>query len=323
MKKGFAALAVVGVVAAVAVFALNQAPFSGMNLNYQADSAFANYLAQHGKSYDTKEEYLMRKALFEARLIEIADHNSQNDQTWFMATNFLTDKLPSEIEEMMGGGIDGEHRPHLEVIPEEPVVRGGTPVDWRAKMNSVRQQGSCGSCWSFAATATIEGRYAIKKGSKVELSEQQMVDCSTYNNGCSGGWASKALQYIQSAGGQMSRASYPYVGYRQSCKFNGQVAAKVSGVSGISDPKAALASGPIAVYLEANYGFQHYGGGIFNSACGQYNHAVTAVGWGVSGSSEYWIIRNSWGSGWGESGHIKIAINGNCRITFDSYPIVA
>jgi hypothetical protein len=77
MKKGFAALAVVGVVAAIAVFALNQAPFAGTNLMYGGDSAaFANYMAHHGKSYDTMEEYLMRKALFEARLIEIADHNS-------------------------------------------------------------------------------------------------------------------------------------------------------------------------------------------------------------------------------------------------------
>jgi len=284
MKRGFAALAIVGVVAAVAVFALNQAPFSGMNLNYQSDTAFANYLAKHGKSYDTKEEYMMRKALFDARLIEVTDHNSQNDLTWYAGINFMSDMLPHEIERMMGGGIEGEHRPHLDVIPEEPIVTGGTPVDWRGKMNSVRQQGSCGSCWSFAATATVEGRYAIKKGSKVELSEQQMVDCSTYNNGCGGGWSSKALQYIQSAGGQMSRAAYPYTGRQGACRFNGQVAAKVSGVSGVSDAKSALASGPIAVYLQATSAFQSYGGGIFNGVCGQYNHAVTVVGWGGSGS---------------------------------------
>jgi cathepsin L len=192
MKRGFAGLAIVGVVAAIAVFALNKAPFSGMNLS-QSDSAFARYLAKHGKSYETKEEYEMRKALFDARLQQVTDHNSQNDQTWFMAINHFSDMLPHEIENMMGGGIEGEHRPHLDVISEEPVVRGGTPVDHRGKMNAVRQQGNCGSCWSFAATATLEGRYAIKKGSKVELSEQQMVDCSTANHGCGGGWASVAL----------------------------------------------------------------------------------------------------------------------------------
>lgn len=97
----------------------------------------------------------------------------------------------------------------------------------------------------------------------------------------------------------------------------------MSSVSGVSDAKTALSTGPVAIYLEANNGFMNYGGGIFNGACGQYNHAVTAVGWGTSGATSYWIVRNSWGAGWGESGHIRIAINGNCRITFDSYPLVA
>jgi hypothetical protein len=96
-----------------------------------------------------------------------------------MSTNFLTDMLPHEIQGMMGYGIEGEHKPQLDDFTEMTYVRGGTPVDWRSKMNSVKNQGSCGSCWAFAATATVEGRYAIKHGSKVVLSEQQMVDCST------------------------------------------------------------------------------------------------------------------------------------------------
>lgn len=97
---------------------------------------------------------------------------------------------------MFGGGIEGEEMPELDVIKVHSTVKAGTPVDWRSKMNPVKNQAQCGSCWSFAATATIEGRYAIKKGSKVTLSEQQMVDCATACNGCSGGWASRALQYV-------------------------------------------------------------------------------------------------------------------------------
>jgi C1A family cysteine protease len=98
----------------------------------------------------------------------------------------------------------------MPIIPSD-LVEAGTPVDWRSKMNPVKDQGQCGSCWSFAATATIEGRYAIKHGSKVILSEQQMVDCATACSACYGGWASSALQYVQKAGGQMSAASYPYI----------------------------------------------------------------------------------------------------------------
>jgi C1A family cysteine protease len=183
-----------------------------MNLKYKNDSNFSKYLAKHGKSYSTKEEYEMRKALFEERLQQVADHNAQNDQGWTMTINHLSDMLPHEVAKMMGGGIQGEERPELDVIPVKSAVRGGSPVDWRSKMNAVRNQGGCGSCWAFAATATFEGRYAIKKGSKVELSEQQMVDCATACHGCGGGWSSAALQYVQSAGGQMSRASYPYTG---------------------------------------------------------------------------------------------------------------
>jgi C1A family cysteine protease len=121
---------------------------------------------------------------------------------------------PAEIELMMGGGIKKEKRPELKVQHSHSEnVYAGTPVDWRSNMNAIKHQGTCQSCWAFAATATIEGRYAIEKGYKVLLSEQQMVDCATGCKGCSGGWSSTAFFYIQSAGGQMSSASYPYTAY--------------------------------------------------------------------------------------------------------------
>ena len=134
MKKGFAALAIVGVAAAVAVFALSQTPFSGMNLRYQSDAAYQRYLSKYGKQYVSKEEYELRKALFNERLQEILDHNAQNDHSWYMAINQFTDMLPDEINNMMGGGIDGEHRPHLDIESndsDEPIVMQGNPVDWR------------------------------------------------------------------------------------------------------------------------------------------------------------------------------------------------
>ena len=67
----------------------------------------------------------------------------------------------------------------------------------------------------------------------------------------------------------------------------------------------------------------YYSTGIFDGICGQYDHVVAVVGWGTDGTTEYWIIRNSWGSGWGEQGHIRVKINGNCRVTFDTYPVIA
>jgi C1A family cysteine protease len=242
-----------------------------------------------------------------------------------MALNKFSDMTEAEIKLYLGGGISGEHRPHLDVEEKTHHHLLGGPVDWRSYMNPVRDQGQCGSCWSFAATAALEGRYAVKHGgAKVQTSEQQMVDCATGCHGCQGGWSSVALKYVQSAGGAQSRSSYAYTGRQGTCKFNsGSVVAKVTAVNGVADGASALAGGPIAVYVQAQGGFMSYGGGIFNGYCGQYDHAVTAVGWGQSGATSYWIIRNSWGTGWGESGHIRVQINGNCKITFDSYPTVA
>lgn len=129
-------------------------------------------------------------------------HNAQNDVTWFRAVNRFTDMTPVEINMYLGGGIRNEERQHLDEHTQQneshdhayEASNGG--VDWRGYMNPVRDQGRCGSCWAFASIATTEGRYAIKHGgSKVALSEQQLVDCSRSvgNQGCNGGWASKAL----------------------------------------------------------------------------------------------------------------------------------
>ena len=177
MKKGFAALAVVGVAAAVAVLAVNYgAPVEGFTL-YTSDSTFNDYLAKYGKSYQTKEEYTYRKELFENQLQEVVDHNSQNSATWVAVVNKFSDMTPREVNMHLGGGIRGEHRPHeeLEVLDLDYSLDGAAngPVDWRNYMNPVRDQGQCGSCWSFAAIGTLEGRYAIAHGgSKVQLSEQ-------------------------------------------------------------------------------------------------------------------------------------------------------
>lgn len=123
----------------------------------------------------------------------------------------------------------------------------------------------------------------------------------------------------------MSRSSYPYVNRQQSCKFKkSEVVAKVSGVSKVSDPKVALASGPITAYIQTSNAFDNYGGGIFNGNCGKnYDHDVAIVGWGVSGSREYWILRNSYGSNWGESGYMKVQIGGKCKLQLESFPIIA
>ncbi len=112
MKRGFAALAFVGVIAAVAVFALNQGPniSFGMNLK-QTDTAYSEYLSKHGKSYATKEEYILRRTLYEVAVANVNAHNAVEGQTWFKGINKFSDMTPEEKRQTLGLGIDGEHRP--------------------------------------------------------------------------------------------------------------------------------------------------------------------------------------------------------------------
>jgi hypothetical protein len=93
-------------------------------------------------------------------------------------------------------------------------------VDWRGNMNPVRDQGNCGSCWSFATIATVEGRWSVKRGGQlIQLSEQQLVDCSAQNNACNGGWPPKAFTFLKVYGAQ-SRDEYPYNAVKGACKFS-------------------------------------------------------------------------------------------------------
>ena len=186
-------------------------------------------------------------------------------------------------------------------------------------MLSPKDQGTCLSCWSFAAVAAVEALYAKKFNKIMAFSEQQVVDCDRNNWGCNGGWSDRALTYIQNNGLQAA-STYSYTGRTGICNyFSSQVTARITGQRLIKDLKAALQYGPVVVYLQASLDFQYYKSGIFNGYCStKYDHAVTAVGWGVENGVEFWIVRNSYGTSWGERGNIRIRINGNCQV----YPAV-
>lgn len=191
-KEIFASLAVVGVVATVAVFAVSQYQPEMMQLN-SMDTQFVDYLAKYGKSYLTKEEYAYRKELFEQSMGKISESNSKNDVTYRLAINKFADLSEYELSRYMG-----ELPLYTDTIKVKDTPSAvSAPVDWSSKLNAVKDQGSCGSCWSFSTIAGTEGRYSVKYGKKVVLSEQQLVDCSSaYGNaGCNGGLAKSGYQY--------------------------------------------------------------------------------------------------------------------------------
>lgn len=197
-------------------------------------------------------------------------------------------------------------------------------VDWRTKgaVTDVKSQGSCGSCWSFSTTGSLEGIYAITHGSLVSFSEQQLVDCDNgirKNHGCNGGLMDLAFDWISSNGGLCTEQDYPYLSgttekagtCQKSCKLTqGSKISKYTDVIPNSDEAmmTALAQQPVSVAIQASQkDFQLYKSGIFTGVCGsELDHGVLLVGYGTQNNLDYYILKNSWGTSWGMSGYILI-----------------
>ncbi|CAF0715465.1 unnamed protein product [Adineta steineri] len=215
-------------------------------------------------------------------------------------------------------------------------------LDWRNQsvVEAVKDQGVCGSCWAFSTAGAIESAYAIKNGTLLSLSEQQLNDCSggDGNEGCNGGMTDNGFVYVINAGGIETESSYPYKTVDQACMFNAtDIAVKVcdfvqlaSGDEAVLQ-QAVATVGPISVSIDASHSSFHlYESGVYNEpTCSQtlfdLDHAVLLIGYGTDGGDDYWLIKNSWGTSWGEQGYIKMARNQNnqCGIaTFANYPII-
>ena len=302
---------------------------------------FTTFQERFEKRYNSMEEMETRFAIFKKNIINIIAHNSDANQNFTMGVNQFTDLTPDEFRMMYVSGLKAEVGSYGCKTFSSAASGAPSTIDWRTKgaVTSVKDQGQCGSCWSFSSTGAVEGAWAISKGQLTDFSEQELVDCATGisygSHGCNGGQMEGAFKFIIE-NGQCTLSSYPYTAKDGTC----QKCTAVAHISSCSDVKpkdqlslkAAVAQQPVAVAIEADTRyFQSYSGGILDSAsCGtSLDHGVLAVGYGEENGQKYWLVKNSWGTTWGDKGYVKIARSdstndaGICGIAMDpSFPSV-
>jgi len=300
---------------------------------------FTDFIERYTKKYQ-QEDLFYRYNVFKANVDKIQRHNKGN-HAYTLGMNKFGDMPWEEFRATHLGfkHIKNDYIRSKNVAHHVSNLIAPASVDWRSKgaVTDVKDQGQCGSCWAFSATGSMEGAYFIKKNKLVSLSEQQLVDCSTAqgNQGCNGGLMDQAFEYVISNNGITTEDKYPYVATDQNC-MDPLPAAAIT-ISSYSDVPAnddtslgnAVAIGPVSVAIEADQEpFQFYKKGIFNdTSCGTaLDHGVLAVGYGTSGSQNYFIVKNSWSADWGDKGYIMMARKkgaGICGINMaPSYPIV-
>nr|WNA21412.1 putative senescence-specific cysteine protease SAG39 [Hemerocallis fulva] len=300
------------------------------------------WMSKHGRVYKDAAEKAYRFGIFKANMELIESFNAGNHK-YKLGANQFADLTTDEFKTI----CSGYHPPLMSAVKAtegfayENMTEVPSSMDWRGKgaVTSVKHQGHCGSCWAFSAVAAVEGITQIKSGNLISLSEQELMDCDTNaeNQGCKGGHMARAFEFIINNEGLSTEASYAYKGVNgNTCNSEKSFShpVTINGFENVpsNDESAllkAVANQPVSVAVDAgSYAFQLYSGGIFTGDCGtDLNHGVTVVGYGMErDGTKYWLVKNSWGSSWGENGYIKIERDvgteeGLCGIAMQaSYP---
>ena len=312
---------------------------------------WTTFKMEHNKVYKNDIEERFRMKIFMDNKHKIAKHNGNYEMkkvSYKLKMNKYGDMLHHEFVNTLNGfnksintQLRSERLPIAASFIEPANVVLPKTVDWRehGAVTPVKDQGHCGSCWSFSATGALEGQHFRRTGILIALSEQNLIDCSGKygNNGCNGGLMDQAFQYIKDNKGLDTEVTYPYEAENDKCRYNAaNSGARDVGYVDIPQGnekklKAAVATiGPVSVAIDASHqSFQFYSEGVYyEPECSSENldHGVLAVGYGTDeNGQDYWLVKNSWGETWGDNGYIKMARNklNHCGIASTaSYPLV-
>lgn len=316
----------------------------------EAFSTF-NIIFKKNQNLDDIDEYNKRRQIFLKNLEEVKIWNSNQNNKWKKGINQFSDLTMEEFESkyLIKNMLENEKLrgppftpangfKYKNFIVPENGVSTFKPIDWSKYTGSIRDQLDCGSCYAQVGITLIESTYLIKTGKSVRLSVQQIVDCNKLTSGCNGGWVTNVGLYAKS-NGLMTEAEYPYLNAVGSCNYNPSTAKQyIDGMTGHGDLLSIkyhayhpgflyeqLKYGPVGIAIDGNI-LKEYKKGVWNAeGCEKINHAVTVTGFGIENDgTPYFLIRNSWGTTWGENGYMKIrAVDkdsaGNCFTYYYTY----
>jgi len=282
---------------------------------------FEIFVREHNKVYASEAEEKYRFGVFQQTLKRIEELN-EGETFRPHGINQFADMTQEEFAAkylMPKGQMDLIHARMAQApLLELPEVELPTTFQWNSSfVTPVKNQEQCGSCWAFSTTENIESVWAIAGNTLVSLSPQQIVDCDKTDAGCNGGNPPTAYEYVIKAGGLELESSYPYTAKDGTCKAQAsKEVAKISSYSWVTRTKnetamqvATYGVAPISICVDA-ITWQTYTSGIITKNCGtSLDHCVQIVGFGTDAGVEYWEVRNSWGTTWGEQGFIRVERN--------------